>query len=200
MTQHERKLHRVHVPGEPRPPYPEGDVIGPCVCGSWPGGPCLQCEWREASAPKDYWLENAHDLGELDTDKYPHRRIIVAILAVFAWLLVFCLGAIFYLLWTTMAGAHQAPSGSWTYPPGCCRSAEEPGGDCAPIDDRYVTSRPDGYHINLPKGAHPKLVNKGYVGVVPYDKTLVSPDMQTHICLSMDGGTRYCFFKNPPGV
>ena len=25
------------------PPYPEGDVIGPCVCGSWPSGKCLQC-------------------------------------------------------------------------------------------------------------------------------------------------------------
>jgi len=25
------------------PAYPEGDVIGPCVCGSWPGGKCLQC-------------------------------------------------------------------------------------------------------------------------------------------------------------
>lgn len=28
-----------------RPPYPTGDVVGPCVCGSWPGGPCLKCEW-----------------------------------------------------------------------------------------------------------------------------------------------------------
>jgi hypothetical protein len=23
--------------------YPEGDVVGPCVCGSWPGGKCLKC-------------------------------------------------------------------------------------------------------------------------------------------------------------
>lgn len=30
------------------PPYPTGDVVGPCVCGSWPGGPCLKCEWRPA--------------------------------------------------------------------------------------------------------------------------------------------------------
>lgn len=28
-----------------RPPYPEGIVNGPCVCGSWPGGECLKCEW-----------------------------------------------------------------------------------------------------------------------------------------------------------
>lgn len=25
------------------PPYPEGEVVGPCVCGSWPGGKCLRC-------------------------------------------------------------------------------------------------------------------------------------------------------------
>lgn len=25
------------------PDYPEGDVIGPCICGSWPGGKCLRC-------------------------------------------------------------------------------------------------------------------------------------------------------------
>lgn len=27
------------------PPYPEGRVVGPCVCGSWPGGGCLRCAW-----------------------------------------------------------------------------------------------------------------------------------------------------------
>jgi hypothetical protein len=25
------------------PPYPIGEVVGPCVCGSWPGGECLRC-------------------------------------------------------------------------------------------------------------------------------------------------------------
>lgn len=25
------------------PDYPTGDVVGPCVCGSWPGGKCLRC-------------------------------------------------------------------------------------------------------------------------------------------------------------
>ena len=29
------------------PAYPEGDVVGPCVCGSWPGGKCLKCTWVE---------------------------------------------------------------------------------------------------------------------------------------------------------
>jgi hypothetical protein len=23
--------------------YPKGDVVGPCICGSWPGGTCLKC-------------------------------------------------------------------------------------------------------------------------------------------------------------
>lgn len=31
-----------------QPPYPEGDVVGPCVCGSWPGGKCLRCPWIPA--------------------------------------------------------------------------------------------------------------------------------------------------------
>lgn len=26
------------------PNYPEGDVVGPCICGSWPGGACLRCQ------------------------------------------------------------------------------------------------------------------------------------------------------------
>ena len=26
------------------PPYPIGEVVGPCVCGSWPGGECLRCQ------------------------------------------------------------------------------------------------------------------------------------------------------------
>ena len=25
-------------------PYPTGIVTGPCICGSWPGGECIQCE------------------------------------------------------------------------------------------------------------------------------------------------------------
>ena len=31
--------------------YPEGDVVGPCVCGSWPGGKCLKCP-RITTTPK----------------------------------------------------------------------------------------------------------------------------------------------------
>ena len=40
-------LHESHVNGPPEkfglPTYPVGDVSGPCVCGSWPGGQCLRC-------------------------------------------------------------------------------------------------------------------------------------------------------------
>lgn len=25
------------------PRYPFGEVVGPCVCGSWPGGKCFKC-------------------------------------------------------------------------------------------------------------------------------------------------------------
>jgi hypothetical protein len=35
------------------PPYPQGDVAGPCVCGSWPGGPCLRC--RRNTPPPLVW-------------------------------------------------------------------------------------------------------------------------------------------------
>jgi hypothetical protein len=32
------------------PAYPRGDVVGPCVCGSWPGGKCLKCRLIVPSA------------------------------------------------------------------------------------------------------------------------------------------------------
>lgn len=31
--------------------WPDEEVVGPCVCGSWPGGWCLQCPWQPASPP-----------------------------------------------------------------------------------------------------------------------------------------------------
>jgi hypothetical protein len=62
-----------------RPPYPKGTVSGPCVCGSWPGGPCLECEWREGgivlvNTPEDYkaWdkvVTAKGDSMKLDTGK-----------------------------------------------------------------------------------------------------------------------------------
>ena len=36
---------------EAQPAYPEGEVVGPCVCGSWPGGKCLKCRWIPAAQP-----------------------------------------------------------------------------------------------------------------------------------------------------
>lgn len=31
--------------------YPEGDVVGPCICGSWPGGKCCKCPKADEVAP-----------------------------------------------------------------------------------------------------------------------------------------------------
>lgn len=35
------------------PDYPEGDVAGPCICGSWPGGRCLKCTHLGLAALED---------------------------------------------------------------------------------------------------------------------------------------------------
>ena len=35
-------------------PYPEGDIVGPCICGSWPGGECLKC--KRIEQPKREWV------------------------------------------------------------------------------------------------------------------------------------------------
>jgi hypothetical protein len=87
----------------------------------------------------------------------------------------------------------------WKYDAGCCRSAEEPGGDCAPIASQYVEERADGYHINLPVGAHPRLIKKGYSGVVPYGVERRSPEGNYHICLTTDGTHRFCFYAGARG-
>lgn len=112
--------------------------------------------------------------------------------------------ALLFLGWAHPALGHEAhtiqgyPLG-WKYDPGCCRSAEEPGGDCAPIASEYVEERPDGYHINLPRGAHPKLLTKGYSGIVPYTSARRSPEGNYHICLSTDGANRFCFYAGARG-
>ena len=86
------------------------------------------------------------------------------------------------------------------YDPSCCNSAiTSPTGDCAPIEDKYVTAEADGYHINLPVGAHPKLKKHGYVGIVPYAATRKPLDEKYHICLATDGANRFCFFAKPMG-
>lgn len=37
------------------PQYPKGDVAGPCLCGSWPGGPCMRC--RPLTPGRNGWDE-----------------------------------------------------------------------------------------------------------------------------------------------
>lgn len=31
--------------------YPIGTIIGPCICGSWPGGRCLRCTRLDPHRP-----------------------------------------------------------------------------------------------------------------------------------------------------
>jgi len=105
-----------------------------------------------------------------------------------------------------LAQAHEATdingnSLNMSYPPNCCNSAAtSPNGDCAPISDEYVTERSDGYHIDIPVGGHPKLKNKGYVGIVPYKEAKQPLANAFFICLSTDGAARYCFFPKPGAV
>jgi len=40
-------------------PYPEGDIVGPCICGSWPGGECLKC--KRIEQPKREWVGLTED-------------------------------------------------------------------------------------------------------------------------------------------
>lgn len=88
----------------------------------------------------------------------------------------------------------------WDYEPGCCKAAAtSPTGDCAPIDAKYVKEKPDGYHVDLPVGAHPKLVTKGYSSVIPYEVARNSPEGNYHICLSTDGAHRFCFYAGARG-
>jgi hypothetical protein len=116
------------------------------------------------------------------------------------------LSSAFLFLAVALAQAHEAvslegkPLGV-VFPPACCNSAAtSPTGDCAPISDEYVTERADGYHINIPVGGHPKLKNKGYVGIVPYKEAKQPLANAFFICLSTDGAARYCFFPKPGAV
>lgn len=118
------------------------------------------------------------------------------------WVLAIVASVLFLaMLFGGKAWPHQVPGMAMSYPPECCNSAAmSPTGDCAPIDDRYVTEEPDGYHINLPAGAHPRLKLHGYVGVVPYSARRQPIDNAYHICLSNEGAYRFCFFPKPGNV
>ena len=53
--------------------YPEGDVVGPCVCGSWPGGKCLKCPRITSPAAQRTWvgLTEREMLDVIDIDDSP---------------------------------------------------------------------------------------------------------------------------------
>ena len=46
--------------------YPEGDVVGPCICGSWPGGKCLKCPRITAPAQQEpvAWEQFYPEMGK----------------------------------------------------------------------------------------------------------------------------------------
>jgi hypothetical protein len=50
-----------------REAYPEGDVVGPCICGSWPGGKCLKCP--RIAPPQRTWV------GLTDEDFYGQSEL-----------------------------------------------------------------------------------------------------------------------------
>jgi len=44
------------------PPYPLGEVVGPCVCGSWPGGECFRCRIIQVDQTLPAWYNRIIDL------------------------------------------------------------------------------------------------------------------------------------------
>jgi hypothetical protein len=48
--------------------YPTGEVVGPCVCGSWPGGNCLRCKAEPVKCSKCDFIGTAADLNRIDSD------------------------------------------------------------------------------------------------------------------------------------
>lgn len=94
-----------------------------------------------------------------------------------------------------VALAHQAPSG-WTYPSECCSGHQ----DCAPIDDRLVREEADGWHVSVPKGAHP--TRPWFEGrhIFKRGSTALkrSGDGRFHLCIGTEGQWR-CLYV-PPGV
>lgn len=96
--------------------------------------------------------------------------------------------ALIAAMMATAAGAHD-----W-YPSICCS-----GKDCAPIDEKFITEKVDGYHVNLPAGSHPMLKKQSYSAVIPYSSAKDSQDGMAHICLAYEGTSRFCFFMPPRG-
>lgn len=69
----------------------------------------------------------------------------------------------------------------------CCRSAEEHGGDCAPVPDGAVKFTASGW-LYQPTG-----------DVVPFAKALLSPDGRFHVCLPHSTGAHVrCLYSPQP--
>jgi len=122
--------------------------------------------------------------------------------AIWFVLLVVILATLLLIWCVSQALAHE--HNGIVYSPECCNSAATaPTGDCAPIDDRYVTEEADGYHLSLPAGAHPKLKTKAFQTVIPYkDRSIRQPlDQNYHLCISNEPSNYlYCFMPKPGAV
>ena len=55
-------------------PYPEGIVVGPCICGSWPGGKCLKCP-RTAPLTRITWDERGVRTVNGIPDDAPQQQV-----------------------------------------------------------------------------------------------------------------------------
>jgi hypothetical protein len=59
-----QKEHPAPASAEPAA-YPIGNVSGPCVCGSWPGGECLKCERYPSDPPAYLSAEDMKAINDL---------------------------------------------------------------------------------------------------------------------------------------
>ena len=95
------------------------------------------------------------------------------------------------------ANAHNA-SGTWTYPPACCKGTVV-GGDCHRIPDWSVKEGRNGYIVRLYPGDHP-YVTKRHIFLVPYGNEIPSGDGDFHACLPPSEEYLNCFFAPPSGT
>jgi hypothetical protein len=59
--------------------YPEGDVVGPCVCGSWPGGKCLKCPRITQPTAQRQWVGLTDEEVLQLIGGMPHGKMVRAI-------------------------------------------------------------------------------------------------------------------------
>lgn len=125
-------------------------------------------------------------------------NFLAAVTALLAILVLCLLGIVL----TFPASAHESPTG-WSYPQFCCSNQ-----DCNMIPASRVSTKPDGYHINVLPGDH-AFIQRATLFIVPYQdpKVKPSPDGEYHLCISPnywpepghhEPSRVICFFAPPP--